>query len=56
MCDEAYCLGRTGGGTQGKEAMTQFLCLLEDSQRPLCHSFSCGYSVGQTHPAGLKKV
>lgn len=40
-------------GTHGKEAMTQFLYLLEDSQRPLCHSCSCGCSVGRAHPAGF---
>lgn len=43
------------GRTQAKEAVTQFLYLLEDSQRPLCHSYSFGRSVGGAHPAGFLK-
>lgn len=41
------------GKTQTKEAMTQVLCLLEDSQRPLCRAYSFGCSVGGAHPAGF---
>lgn len=43
------------GRTQEKEAMTQFPYLLEDSQKSLCCSYSCGCSVGGPLPVGFCK-
>lgn len=53
MCDRAQCSGRWGR-TQEKEAMTQFLYLLEDSQRPFgTHIPVDALWGGGGHPAGL---
>lgn len=43
------------GRTREEEAVTQFSYLLEDSQKSLCHSYSCGCYVGEARPAGFCK-